>query len=43
MRNSIVESLRGVPVEEPLIASAQLILEPGVELAAIRRDVEELE
>jgi len=33
--------LQGVSVEEPIIASAQLILEPGVELATIRRDVEE--
>ncbi len=29
MRNIIVESLQGVPVEEPLIASAQLILHLG--------------
>ena len=28
-------------IDQPLIASAQLILEPGVELVAIRRDVEE--
>ena len=31
----------GEPIDRPLIASAQLILEPGVELVAIRRDVEE--
>ncbi len=31
----------GWPIDQPLIASAQLILEPGVELEAIRRDVEE--
>ncbi len=31
----------GEPIDQPLIASAQLILEPGVELEAIRRDVEE--
>ena len=31
----------GEPIDQPLIASAQLILEPGIELEAIRRDVEE--
>ena len=31
----------GKPIDQPLIASAQLVLEPGVELEAIRRDVEE--
>jgi len=31
----------GRPIDQPLIASAQLILEPGVELEAIRRNVEE--
>jgi len=30
----------GEPIDQPLIAFAQLILEPGVELEAIRRDVE---
>jgi S-adenosylmethionine synthetase len=28
----------GEPIDQPLIASAQLILEPGMELEAIRRD-----
>lgn len=31
----------GKPIDQPLTASAQLILEPGVELEAIRGDVEE--
>ncbi|MCK4473339.1 MAG: methionine adenosyltransferase [Anaerolineae bacterium] len=31
----------GWPIDQPLIASAQLILEPGMELEAIRRDVVE--
>jgi S-adenosylmethionine synthetase len=31
----------GKPIDQPLIASAQLILESGVELEAIRGDVEE--
>jgi len=30
----------GQPIDQPLIASAQLILEPGVELEAIRGDIE---
>ena len=28
-------------IDQPLIASAQFILEPGVELQAVRHDVEE--
>jgi S-adenosylmethionine synthetase len=30
----------GQPIDQPLIASAQLILEPGMELEAIRGDIE---
>ena len=30
----------GHPIDQPLIASAQLVLEPGLELGAIRGDVE---
>ena len=30
----------GHPIDQPLIASAQLILAPGLELEAIRSDVE---
>jgi S-adenosylmethionine synthetase len=30
----------GQPIDQPLIASAQLILEPGLELEAVRGDVE---
>ena len=32
----------GWPIDRPLIASAQLILKPGVELVTIRHDVEEV-
>lgn len=32
----------GLPIDEPLIASAQLTLDKGVSLASVRRDVEEV-